>query len=71
MKVHLKVYHVPRVLEVDITGMEGKLKQYVVLWKGKQISTNLPYKVQFVVDIQGRGAVKFFAHLKEDGFEYL
>ncbi|KAM1233687.1 hypothetical protein ACFX2J_003368 [Malus domestica] len=67
MKVHLKVYHVPRVLEVDITGMEGKLKQYVVLWKGKQISTNLPYKVQFVVDVQGRGAVKFFAHLKKDG----
>ncbi|KAM1863076.1 hypothetical protein ACFX14_003465 [Malus domestica] len=71
MKVHLKVYHMPRVLEVDITGMEGKLKQYVVLWKGKQISTNLPYKVQFVADVQGRGAVKFFAHLKEDGFEYL
>ncbi|KAM1101970.1 hypothetical protein ACFX19_010874 [Malus domestica] len=71
VKVPLKVYHVPRVPEVDITGMEGELKQYVGLWKGKRISANLPYKVQFVVDVQGRGAVKFFAHLKEDEFEYL
>lgn len=71
VKVPLKVYHVPRVPEVDITGMEGELKQYVGLWKGKRISANLPYKVQFVVDVQGRGAVKFFAHLKEDEFEYI
>lgn len=71
VKVPLKVYHVPRVPEVDITGMEGELKQYVALWKGKRISANLPYKVQFVVDVQGRGAVKFFAHLKEDEFEYI
>ena len=67
----LKVYHVPRVPEVDLTGMEGELKQYVGLWKGKRISANLPYKVQFFLDVQGRGAVKFFAHLKEDEFEYL
>lgn len=71
VKVPLKVYHVPRVPEVDITGMEGELKQYVGLWKGKRISANLPYKVQFIVDVQGRGAVKFFAHLKEDEFEYI
>lgn len=71
VKVPLKVYHVPRVPEVDITAMEGELKQYVGLWKGKRISANLPYKVQFVVDVQGRGAVKFFAHLKEDEFEYI
>ncbi|PRQ41476.1 putative ferredoxin:thioredoxin reductase [Rosa chinensis] len=69
--VPLKVYHVPRVPEVDITGMEGELKQYVGLWKGKRISANLPYKVQFFVDVEGRGPVKFFAHLKEDEFEYL
>ncbi|XP_050374886.1 ferredoxin-thioredoxin reductase, variable chain [Argentina anserina] len=69
--VPLKVYHVPKVAEVDITGMEGEVKQYVALWKGKRISANLPYKVQFFVDVQGRGPVKFFAHLKEDEFEYL
>lgn len=71
VKVPLKVYHVPRVPEVDITGMEGELKQYVGLWKGKRISANFPYKVQFVIDVEGRGAVKFFAHLKEDEFEYI
>ncbi|KAK4840117.1 hypothetical protein QYF36_000233 [Acer negundo] len=44
VKVPLKVYHVPRVQEVDLTAMEGVLKQYVVNWKGKRISANLPYK---------------------------
>ncbi|KAK0573877.1 hypothetical protein LWI29_014988 [Acer saccharum] len=71
VKVPLKVYHVPRVPEVDLTGMEGVLKQYVVNWKGKRISANLPYKVQFITQIEGRGPVKFFAHLKEDEFDYL
>ncbi|WCJ38946.1 ferredoxin/thioredoxin reductase subunit A (variable subunit) 2 [Euphorbia peplus] len=69
VKVPLKMYHVPRVPEVDLTGKEGELKQYVGLWKGKRISANYPYKVQFVVDIEGRGPVKFFSHLKEDEFD--
>ncbi|KAI6676718.1 hypothetical protein NL676_037514 [Syzygium grande] len=69
VKVPLKVYHVPRVPEVDLTGMEGELKQYVADFKGKRISANLPCKVQFVKEIEGRGPVKFFAHLKEDEFE--
>ncbi|KAF7137424.1 hypothetical protein RHSIM_Rhsim07G0056900 [Rhododendron simsii] len=71
VKVPLKVYHVPRVPEVDLTGKEGKLKQYVAVWKGKRISANMPFKVEFVEEVEGRGAVKFFAHLKEDEFEYL
>ncbi|KAB1201517.1 Ferredoxin-thioredoxin reductase, variable chain [Morella rubra] len=71
VKVPLKVYHVPRVPEVDLTGMEGELKHFVGLWKGKSISANMPYKVEFVTEIQGRGPVKFFGHLKEDEFEYL
>lgn len=71
VKVPLKVYHVPKVPEVDLTGMEGQIKQYVGVWKGKRISANLPYKVEFVTEIQGRGPVKFFAHLKEDEFEYV
>ncbi|KAK2635131.1 hypothetical protein Ddye_029923 [Dipteronia dyeriana] len=71
VKVPLKVYHVPRVPEVDLTDMEGVIKQYVVNWKGKRISANLPYKVQFITQIEGRGPVKFFAHLKEDEFDYL
>ncbi|KAL3731835.1 hypothetical protein ACJRO7_028664 [Eucalyptus globulus] len=69
--VPLKVYHVPRVPEVDLTGMEGELKQNVAEFKGKRISANLPFKVQFVKEIEGRGPVKFFAHLKEDEFEYV
>ncbi|MQL41583.1 ferredoxin--nitrite reductase [Escherichia coli] len=71
VKVPLKVYHVPKVPEVDLTGMEGQIKQYVGVWRGKRISANLPYKVEFLTDIQPRGPVKFFAHLKEDEFEYV
>ncbi|CAI0444083.1 unnamed protein product [Linum tenue] len=68
----LKVYHVPRVPEVDLTGMEGVLKQYVGLWKDKTISANLPYKVEFLIEVQGRSSpVKFSAHLRDDEFEYL
>ncbi|KAL2344610.1 hypothetical protein Fmac_005895 [Flemingia macrophylla] len=69
VKVPLKVYHVPKIAEVDLTGMEDEIKQYIGLWKGKRISANLPYKVQFVTEMQGRGHVKFFAHLKEDEFD--
>ncbi|KAK7365229.1 hypothetical protein VNO80_14122 [Phaseolus coccineus] len=71
VKDGVKVYHVPKVPELDLSGMEGEIKQYVGLWNGKRISANLPYKVQFVTDIQGRGPVKFFAHLKEDEFDYV
>ncbi|KAJ0430496.1 putative ferredoxin:thioredoxin reductase [Helianthus annuus] len=68
--VPLKVYHVPKVPEVDLNGMEGKLKEYVAVWKGKHISANFPYKIEFFEKLEGRGdaPVKFFAHLKEDEF---
>ncbi|KFK25209.1 hypothetical protein AALP_AA8G081300 [Arabis alpina] len=69
--VPLKVYHVVREPEVELMGMEGLIKDYVAIWKGKRISANLPYKVQFVKEIEGRGDVKFFAHLKDDEFEFL
>ncbi|CAI9103032.1 OLC1v1001447C1 [Oldenlandia corymbosa var. corymbosa] len=73
VKVPLKVYHVPKVPEFELNGQVGILKQYVGVHKGKKISANLPYKVEFVVDnIEGRsGPVKFLAHLREDEFEYL
>lgn len=71
VKDGVKVYHVPKVPELDLSGLEGEIKQYVGLWNGKRISANLPYKVQFVTEIQGRGSVKFFAHLKEDEFDYV
>lgn len=56
---------------MDLTGMEGVIKQYVGVWKGKPISANFPYKVDFFKDIEGRGRVKFFSHLKEDELEFL
>lgn len=67
----LKVYHVQKAPEIELTGREGKIKQYVGVWKGKKISANFPFKVEFVADVEGRGAVKFFAHLREDEFEFL
>lgn len=71
VKVPLKVYHVARVPELDLIGMEGVIKQYAGIWKGKPISANLPYKVEFLKEIEGRGPVKFFAHLKEEELEFL
>lgn len=74
VKVPLKVYHVPKVPEVDLTGKVGELKQYVGVHKGKRISANLPYKVEFVAeDVVGRNGkpVKFLAHLREDEFEFV
>ncbi|KAK7265959.1 hypothetical protein RIF29_18594 [Crotalaria pallida] len=68
----LKVYHIPKVEEFDLAGLEGQIKQYVGVWKGKRISANLPFKVEFLTHVPGRAApLKFFAHLKEDEFDYL
>lgn len=71
VKVPLKVYHVPKVPELNLSGMEGVVKQYVGVWKGKRISANLPFKIEFLVDIEGRGPVKFLAHLKQEEFDYV
>ncbi|KAI3498159.1 hypothetical protein L1887_33928 [Cichorium endivia] len=73
VKVPLKVYHVPKVKEVELNGKEGKIKEYVAVWKGKQISANFPYKIEFLEKLEGRGdtPVKFFAHLREDEFDYI
>ena len=73
VKVPLKVYHIPKVPEVELNGKEGKIKENVAVWKGKSISANFPYKIEFLEKLEGRGdkPVKFFAHLKEDEFEYI
>ncbi|KAI3719604.1 hypothetical protein L6452_20506 [Arctium lappa] len=73
VKVPLKVYHIPKVPEVELNGKEGKIKEYVAVWKGKNISANFPYKIEFLETLEGRGdkPVKFFAHLKEDEFDYI
>lgn len=71
VKVPLKVYHVGKLPEADLEGMEGVVKDYVRVWKGKKVSANLPYKVEFIVPVEGRPPVKFVAHLKEEEFEYV
>nr|GFA70326.1 ferredoxin-thioredoxin reductase, variable chain-like [Tanacetum cinerariifolium] len=73
VKVPLKVYHVPKVSEVELNGKEGKIKENIAVWKGKYISASFPIKVEFFEVLEGRGnaPVKFFAHLKQDEFEYI
>lgn len=72
MKVPLKVYHVTKAPDLDLNGMEGVIKQYVGLWKGNRISANLPFKVEFFVEVEGQPKpVKVLAHLKEDEFDLL
>ena len=68
MRGLLKVYHVPKMPEFDIGDMEGIVNDYVGLWKGKFISANFPYKVQFNVEVGGH-PIKFYAHLKEEEFD--
>ncbi|KAH7291610.1 hypothetical protein KP509_29G024300 [Ceratopteris richardii] len=66
----LQVYHVPKQPKFELEGCEGELKDILKIYKGKPISANLPFKVQFVLDLDGK-QVKFFAHLKEDEFEVI
>ncbi|XP_074568835.1 ferredoxin-thioredoxin reductase, variable chain-like [Curcuma longa] len=68
----LRVHHVQKAPDLDLDGLEGVIKQYVGVWKGKRISANLPFKVEFQIAVQGQPRpVKFVSHLKEDEFEYL
>ncbi|OAY70882.1 Ferredoxin-thioredoxin reductase, variable chain [Ananas comosus] len=72
MKAPLRVYHVAKAPDLDLGGMEGMIKQYLGMWKGKCISANLPFKVEFLIRIDGQDSpVKFFADLREDEFEYI
>lgn len=69
----LRVHHVLKAPDLDIQGMEGVVKQYVCVWKGKRITANLPFKVEFQLppfDGQDK-PVRFFAHLREDEFEFV
>ncbi|CAI9766768.1 unnamed protein product [Fraxinus pennsylvanica] len=50
IKVPLKVYHVSKVPEYELTRNVGVVKPYVGVHKGKKISANLPYKVELMVD---------------------
>jgi hypothetical protein len=68
----LRVYHVVKAPDLDIQGMEGVVKQYVCVWKGKRITANFPFKVEFSLDVDGQPKpVRFFVHLREDEFEFV
>ncbi|KAJ8769905.1 hypothetical protein K2173_008987 [Erythroxylum novogranatense] len=45
VKVPLKVYHVPRVPEFDLAGLEGTIKQFVGVWKEMMCSFDKPINI--------------------------
>nr|CBG76429.1 OO_Ba0013J05-OO_Ba0033A15.16 [Oryza officinalis] len=66
----VRVHHVSKAPDLDLRGMEGVVKQYVGIWKGKRITANLPFKVEFELRVDGQDKpVRLFAHLREDEFE--
>jgi hypothetical protein len=68
----LRVYHVVKAPDLDVQGMVGVVKQYVCVWKGKRITANFPFKVEFSLDLDGQPRpVRFFVHLREDEFEFV
>ncbi|KAK1618379.1 hypothetical protein QYE76_023896 [Lolium multiflorum] len=68
----LRVYHVVKAPDLDVQGLEGVIKQYVGVWKGKRITANFPFKVEFQVAVDAQPKpVKLFVHLREDEFEYI
>ncbi|KAF0931715.1 hypothetical protein E2562_005707 [Oryza meyeriana var. granulata] len=68
----VRVYHVMKAPDLDVKGMEGVVKQYVGVWKGKRITANFPFKVEFHLSVEGQPKqVRFFVHLREDEFEFI
>ncbi|KAI3756502.1 hypothetical protein L1987_56323 [Smallanthus sonchifolius] len=48
VKVSFTVYHIPKVPEVELKVKEGRIKENVAVWKGKHISANFPFKIEFL-----------------------
>ncbi|KAL6911739.1 hypothetical protein ACP4OV_000544 [Aristida adscensionis] len=68
----LRVHHIVKAPDLDIQGMEGVVKQYVGVWKGKRITANLPFKIECQIAVEGQPKpVRFFVHLREDEFEFV
>lgn len=62
----VKIYHAPKLGEsVELEGQEGKVVGNAALYKGKVLSANLPYKVQFNIDKDG-SPVKLLVHLSDE-----
>ncbi|KAK9864807.1 hypothetical protein WJX84_005565 [Apatococcus fuscideae] len=68
----LPIYHSPKFKEgLDLEGKEGEVLSDVSQFKGKTLSSTLPYKVQFMVPHGEAGEVKVIAHLNGTEFEPL
>ncbi|KAM0851084.1 hypothetical protein ACQ4PT_052637 [Festuca glaucescens] len=68
----VRVYHVPMAPDLNLRDMEGVVKQYVGVWKGKRITANRPFRVEFELKLDGQDKpVRFFVHLREDEFEFV
>nr|ACG45064.1 ferredoxin-thioredoxin reductase, variable chain [Zea mays] len=68
----IRVHHVIKAPDLDVQGMEGVVKQYVGVWKGKRVTANLPFKVEVQLAVEGQPKpVRFFVHLREDEFEFV
>ena len=66
----VRVHHVAKAPGLDLRGMEGVVKQYIGVWKGKRVTANLPFKVEFELKLDGQDKpVRFIAHLREQEFE--
>ena len=65
VKESVIIYHHPehRGQGFDIKGTEGEIVQIANEWKGKPISANLPFVVQF--------SKKFKAHLRDNELEII
>ncbi|TVU15121.1 hypothetical protein EJB05_38624, partial [Eragrostis curvula] len=66
----VRVHHVAKVPGLELRGMEGVVKQYVGMWKGKRITANLPSRWSSSSSWTARyKPVRFIAHLREEEFE--
>jgi Ferredoxin thioredoxin reductase variable alpha chain len=60
----VKIFHAPKAPKegIQLEGLEGTVVKDVTHFKGKILSANFPYKVEFVLDINGAKS-KFQTHL--------
>ncbi|OEL36509.1 Ferredoxin-thioredoxin reductase, variable chain [Dichanthelium oligosanthes] len=66
----VRVHHVAKAPGLDLRGMEGVVKQYAGVWKGKRVTANLPFRVEFEIKLDGQEKpARFIAHLREQEFE--
>lgn len=61
--MQIMVYHAPKIKELQISGMEGVVKNIVKKYKGKETSANLPYRIEFQLEKDDGKTQKFFVHV--------